>query len=515
MREIKDKTVNLINKSVADLFERDEVIKLSFLALLSGESIFLLGPPGTAKSLVSRKLKHSLLNAKQFEYLMNRFSTPEEIFGPISLKKLDNDEYERRVDDFLPGAHVVFLDEIWKASPAIQNSLLTVLNEKIYKNGRHEIHVPLKLLLAASNELPESGEGLEAIYDRFLIRVFVGNVEKRESFKDLLQKTKFENTEIQDHEKLTFNEIKDVIEQSKNVELPNTIFNFISYFRDMLSNELKDDAPYISDRRWKKIIGVLRVSATIHQREKIDIFDLLLIPNMIWENENQLEQILDIFNKCWFRQLSRINSHDTDDILETIKSLDNKLKSTATEIKVIKTYKNIDHDFENVKYGIFTSLSSSHKNILFSFPLEEENNNFVPRKTDNAYFTYYTKNEGSNLWNASHGDRKDFSLTLGAFSFKRSFLSPVYEDKKILDTTVVDSIETECKKQEEKLEANINETKIFLKEANKYENIFLNNLSYEISAYEIWSKMLHQDIQKAISELKSSIRNLRKKYDIT
>lgn len=322
----------LLGEMNRGIYEKETEISLSLLAALAGESIILLGPPGVAKSMVARQLKTAFRDAQSFEYLMSRFSTPDEIFGPVSIQKLKtSDTYERAVEGYLPTADVVFLDEIWKVGPAIQNTLLTVINEKIFRNGNREMHLPLKLLVAASNELPAKGEGLEALWDRFVIRIESRPIKLEKNFRamlldshaDFLGPTDFtdstdfsgftgglghadfvDNADFSDL-KITSEEYAEWTEKICKIGVKEEVLDAISAIRKSLRAVNVDEAAerrniYVSDRRWKNIVRLLRTSAFMQDREEVDICDLLPIYHCLWQEPEERDAIRNIVIRALF-----------------------------------------------------------------------------------------------------------------------------------------------------------------------------------------------------------------------
>lgn len=322
----------LLGEMNRGIYEKETEISLSLLAALAGESIILLGPPGVAKSMVARQLKTAFRDAQSFEYLMSRFSTPDEIFGPVSIQKLKtSDTYERAMEGYLPTADVVFLDEIWKAGPAIQNTLLTVINEKIFRNGNREMHLPLKLLVAASNELPAKGEGLEALWDRFVIRIESRPIKLEKNFRamlldshaDFLGPTDFtdstdfsgftgglghadfaDNADFSDL-KITSEEYAEWTEKICKIGVKEEVLDAISAIRKSLRAVNVDEAAerrniYVSDRRWKNIVRLLRTSAFMQDREEVDICDLLPIYHCLWQEPEERDAIRNIVIRALF-----------------------------------------------------------------------------------------------------------------------------------------------------------------------------------------------------------------------
>ncbi len=339
--EIKGQISNLLDDLNKGVYEKKEVIALSLLTAIAGESIFLLGAPGVAKSLIARRLKFGFNNGTSFDYLMSRFSTPDEIFGPISISQLkDHDKYERIIKNYLPSATVVFLDEIWKAGPSIQNALLTVLNEKVYRNGDQEIKVPLKALISASNELPMKGQGLEALWDRFLVRYVVGGINDKYSFNEMISKSlnSYEDN-VSSTLKLTDDQYNEFSAEIDKVEIPENIFNVIHIIRHYIDqhnkkDEKQDNQIYISDRRWRKIVRLLRTSAFLNDRKGVDLMDCFLIAHCIWNEPAQFETVLQ-FTKDAVQKHGYSLTINLSDIKEEIEEFNMEVISETSYVKSV------------------------------------------------------------------------------------------------------------------------------------------------------------------------------------
>lgn len=298
----KKRVSDLIDVLSDGLYEREEIVAVSLLSTLSGQSIFLYGLPGTAKSLIARRLSKVFKDTTHFEYLMQRFSTPEDVFGPVSIQELKQDNYIRKTEGYLPTADFAFLDEIWKSSPAILNTLLTIINERIYRNGGKDQKVPLKALIAASNETPPPNQGLEALYDRFAMRIIVNPMEGRENFEKLLDGDAVSyDIEIPNELQFSHDEYDQLSSELGKVTISKEVFAIINSIRVSLDEFNKDNpkiAVYVSDRRWQKIALILKTAAFLCDRTEAIPVDTLILRHCLWTLEQNREPIDEVIEKC-------------------------------------------------------------------------------------------------------------------------------------------------------------------------------------------------------------------------
>lgn len=286
--DARDRIAGLIAHMESGLIERRLAVRLALLAALAGEHVVLIGPPGTAKSEICRRLASVCSDARVFERLMTRFSVPEELFGPLSLSALERDEYVRLTDGYLPTAHVAFLDEIFKANSAILNALLTILNEREFDNGVRRIKVPLISVVAAANEVPTEGE-LMALYDRFIVRCRVDPV-SADSFSELLRITAPASNRAS--HPLTLDELATIRTQAASLPLSGGVVHLITQLREWL----REHGIYVSDRRWIRIAGILKVAAFTEGRKMVLWADCLLLPALLWAQPEQEDTISEWLN---------------------------------------------------------------------------------------------------------------------------------------------------------------------------------------------------------------------------
>ncbi|WP_292011222.1 AAA family ATPase [Chryseobacterium sp.] len=269
---------------------KDDVVDLLGICLLARENAFLYGPPGTAKSAIVRALSETVKDGKNFEYLLTRFTEPNELFGPFDIRKLKEGELITNTEGMMPEASMVFLDEIFNANSSILNSLLMALNEKIFKRGKETKHLPSLMFVGASNVLPED-EALNALFDRFLIRIVVDNVNPDLLQQVLLAGRKLENQEENEIPGIHADEVRELQKLCKKVDL-KPIYEV--YLNTIIS--LRNTGIAISDRRAVKLQNLIAASALICGRNAAVISDLWVLKH-IWDTEEQIEILEGIINR--------------------------------------------------------------------------------------------------------------------------------------------------------------------------------------------------------------------------
>lgn len=269
---------------------KDEIIDLMGICLVAGENLFLLGPPGTAKSALVHELGWRL-EGRTFEYLLTRFTEPNELFGPFDIRRLREGELVTNTEGMLPEASLVFLDELLNANSAILNSLLGVLNERVFRRGREKRPLPALMVVGASNRLPEE-EALGALFDRFIMRVMCENVGEDKLAQVLEAGLRLD---LGLHEKRAALDIEDVRSLHKGiaqVELGAVRPKVVE-----LVTRLRHAGIAVSDRRAVKLQRLIAASALLAGRATALLSDLWVFRH-IWDTREQQEVLASVVQEA-------------------------------------------------------------------------------------------------------------------------------------------------------------------------------------------------------------------------
>jgi MoxR-like ATPase len=335
-----DKLTTVLNYVKNAFIGKDEIVDLLGVSLIAKENAFLLGPPGTAKSAIVRMLSACIADGKNFEYLLTRFTEPNEIFGPFDIRKLKDGELMTNTEGMMPEASMVFLDEIFNANSAILNSLLMALNERIFRRGKETKKLPALMFIGASNMLPED-ESLNALLDRFLIRAKCDYVDPDKLQDVLLAGWSLENDFDKIQPTITSQEIRDLQLQARKIDLSPIRPDYIAIVHSLRNTGIK-----VSDRRAVKLQNLIAASALICGRTTAIKTDLWVL-KYIWDTEEQIEILEGIINNIIDKEVEE-KSHpqallnkapNPEEVLKEVKYLADKWQNqtlTFEEQNVVK-----------------------------------------------------------------------------------------------------------------------------------------------------------------------------------
>lgn len=327
--------IGLIRKSLHNcILEHEEEVDLALTALISSNHLLLTGPPGTAKSFLLENVLKPITGAKYFSWLMGKFTEPNEIFGPVDILALKQGKSRVIITNKLPEAHIAFLDEFWKSSTAIANTLLKITNEGYFNNGDGDQKVPLRVLVAGSNEYPQDGE-LGAMFDRFILRKEVKYVSKRENRKKLL--SKMNHTPVIPCT-LSLEELDQASKEAMNIPGWEDVMDKVMEIVD----ELIKEGIRPSDRRLPKTGSVVRAYAYVMGANKIEANHLEVLAHMLWNDPTeQPKKCAEIVSRIANPIGMKINGllGQVEDILVSCSPVESvpKLKSIQDELKKLSS----------------------------------------------------------------------------------------------------------------------------------------------------------------------------------
>jgi MoxR-like ATPase len=309
-----------------DFVGKDEIIDLLGVCLVGGENLFLFGPPGTAKTALVHNLA-ARLEGRTFDYLLTRFTEPNELFGPFDIRKLRDGELLTNTEGMLPEASLVFLDELLNANSAILNSLLVALNERIFRRGKETRPLSALVFVGASNHLPED-DALNALFDRFLLRVRCDNVPGERLPDVLVAGWKLTSTAPAKSD-LHFDDLRAAQSALPNVELAAIRQPFSE-----LVHRIRHAGIPISDRRAVKLQRVIAASALLSGRNAARLSDLWVLRH-IWDTEEQQEILATLVDQSINKEQPAADDHRRARVADgpDAEALARDLDSLSTSLK--------------------------------------------------------------------------------------------------------------------------------------------------------------------------------------
>jgi MoxR-like ATPase len=282
---IPEKLDTLEHMTNGIVFERTVEIRCAINAMLSGRHMAMIGAPGIAKSFLTRtlvKLISDITDGEYFEWFVGKFSTPEELLGPHSLKALEQDHYLRNTDHKLPQAKVAFIDEVFNASSALLNTLLPILNERLFFNNGAPLELPLRAVFVASNSRPEAGSELAALWDRIAFRCHVQPIKNEGNFDAMLKAAAARRSAIRPDVApvISWAELETAAESVKDVEISQDVFDALNGLRTQLQRE----NIFPSERRFVECLPIIQANAYRAGRTVAEVDDMRLLAHVLWND---------------------------------------------------------------------------------------------------------------------------------------------------------------------------------------------------------------------------------------
>lgn len=333
--------------------ERSEHIRAMSLALVANTNILMLGDPGVAKSLLATQWVKHIKNGKYFEWLLDPYTTPDEIVGHISIKKFQEDELVRNVENSMHNAHIVFLDEFWKSNGGVINNLLPTLNERVYFNGGKKVKSPILTIIAASNELPEQDDHLEAALDRFVIKVTVPTIKEKSNWITMMER--FLDPSKEERELIDLKDIKELQKEAKTVKVNGVLMNKVLKIKNLVE---KETSQRISPRVINNSLRVIQANAAINGRSEATDKDLLVLRHTLWVEPEHYDIVHRVTLQNTFPYLVKVNKYESEAkaLVDDYNNLDfSEDKVYPKVFGILKSLKGIKDKLEIMRQEIVSS----------------------------------------------------------------------------------------------------------------------------------------------------------------